>query len=294
MNVLQEFINYLTNEKRFSVHTIRAYRDDIGSFFSFIEESSGKSYVDISTDDVRLWLVGFAEAQLSPRTYKRKLSSLKAYYRFLLREGYVAKDPTGGVLTPKINNPLPEFFSDKELANLFDYVNFSDSYEGCRDRLVLSTFYATGIRLSELVKLKLSDVDLSLKQIKVTGKRNKQRYIPVSDTYLEDIAPYLIKREQVEVSGSDDFLFLTSKGRPVYPRLIQRMVDKYLGQVTSSNKKHPHKLRHTFATHMLNNGADLNAVKELLGHANLAATEVYTHNTYEKLKTIYKQAHPRA
>jgi integrase/recombinase XerC len=294
MKELQTFIEYLTNEKRFSVNTVRAYRDDIGSFYSFIGEHAGYPVIEASAEDVRAWLISFASKKLSPRTYKRKLSSLKAFYKFLLREGVVSKNPTETVLTPKHRNPLPDFFSEKELDNLFDYVVFSATYEGARDEIILNTFYYTGIRLSELINLKTADIDFSLKQIKVTGKRNKQRYIPVSDSYLKLLDSYLKKRADKVTANSMDCLVLTSKGKPAYPRLIQRIVNKYLSQVTTSNKKHPHKIRHSFATQMLNNGADLNAVKELLGHANLAATEVYTHNTYEKLKSIYKQAHPRA
>jgi integrase/recombinase XerC len=294
MNALQVFIEYLTNEKRCSKHTICAYRADIVSFYSFLDDKSDAKVLSATSDEVRSWLLNFANQNLSPRSFKRKLSSLKAFYKFLMREEIIDKNPTETVLTPKYRNPLPEFFSSKEITNLFDYVTFIDNYEGIRDKLILNLFYVTGIRLSELVGMKMVDVDFSLKHIKVTGKRNKQRHIPVSESILNEIQHYLQYRNEVDSNESDNYLFLTIKGKPVYARLIQRLVNKYLGQVTTSDKKHPHKLRHTFATHMLNNGADLNAVKELLGHANLSATEIYTHNTYEKLKLIYNQAHPRA
>lgn len=293
MKELQYFLDYLTNEKRFSVHTIRAYRDDIASFFQFIEVE-GFSTTSIAADQVRFWLVSFANRKLSPRTYKRKLSSLRAYYKFLCREGYTAVNPTDGVITPKQKSALPGFFTNKEVDNLFEFVKFPDTFEGLRDEMIIETFYNTGMRLSELVGLTDANVDQSLKQIKVVGKRNKERFIPLSDAFLSKIIHYLKQRDLNFKDHNTSYVFLTAKGQKIYPRLVQRLIHKYLGQVTTSDKMHPHKLRHTFATHMLNNGADLNAVKELLGHANLAATEIYTHNTYEKLKSIYNQAHPRA
>lgn len=293
MKELQLFLNYLTNEKRFSVHTIRAYRDDIVSFIKYAE-ANGQQILTLKSEHVRGWLVSFATQDFSPRTYKRKLSSVKSFYKFLYREGIVAFNPAEAVITPKQNHSLPEFFTPKEITNLFDYVIFPKTYDGIRDKTIIQFFYNTGIRLSELIQLKEVDVDFSLKQIKVLGKRNKERYIPISDDFLLDINCYIEERNKFFSNTSSSYLFLTVKGQRIYSRLVQRTIDKYLGQVTTSDKKHPHKIRHTFATHMLNNGADLNAVKELLGHANLAATEIYTHNTYEKLKSIYNQAHPRA
>jgi integrase/recombinase XerC len=294
MKALQHFIDYLTNEKRFSVHTIRAYRDDIASFYSELSARSDVRIFAAKTSDVRSWLLSLATNNLSPRTYKRKLSSLKAFYRFLIQEGKVNVNPTDGIITPKHTNSMPDFYSDKEINNLFDFVIFNDDFEGVRDKVIFTLFYMTGIRLSELVNLKVKDVDFSLKQIVVTGKRNKQRYLPVNKSLLREMEIYLGLRQELINTEPNEALLLTKKGEPIYPRLVQRLVDKYLSRATTSDKRHPHKLRHTFATHLLNNGADLNSVKELLGHANLSATEVYTHNTYEKLRTIYKQAHPRA
>ena len=294
MKALHQFIDYLTNEKRFSVHTIRAYREDIKSFYSFLNTELDTQVLQATNSEVRAWLLEFANQSLSARTYKRKLSSLKSFYKFLNKEGLSTHNPTEGVITPRHKKSIPEFFSDKEIVNLFDHVVFPNDYSGVRDKLIMQLFYATGIRLSELVNLKLKQIDVNLQQILVIGKRNKQRNIPVTKSLILEIEQYLHHRDKVATVDSNDYLFLVKTGKPVYPRLVQRMVNSYLGQVTTSDKKHPHKLRHTFATHMLNNGADLNAVKELLGHANLAATEVYTHNTYEKLRSIYNQAHPRA
>jgi integrase/recombinase XerC len=294
MRVIQEFIDYITYEKRFSKHTISAYSADISAYLSFLNYSLKRNCLDAVSADVRAWVIDLAGKEISARTYKRKLSSVKAFYKFLVREGKLNRNPADGVIVPKTQNSLPEFFNIKETENLFDFVNFNSDFQGVRDKLILYIFYFTGMRLSELVNLKISDIDFSLQQIMVTGKRNKQRHIPVNQFLLSEITDYLEIREKEFHNIPHEFLFLTNKGERIYNRFVQRMVSKYLSQVTTSEKVHPHKLRHTFATHMLNNGADLNAVKELLGHSSLAATEVYTHNTYEKLKTIYKQAHPRA
>jgi integrase/recombinase XerC len=294
MKVIQEFIDYITYEKRFSKHTISAYSADISSYIQFLSEDLGQDCLNAVSRDVRAWVIDLASNEISARTYKRKLSSVKTFYKFLIREGKLNRNPAEGIIIPKTQNSLPEFFNIKETENLFDFVSFNFDFQGVRDKLILNIFYFTGMRLSELVNLQIKDVDFSIRQIRVTGKRNKQRYIPVNQFLLKEISNYLEFREKEFDNITHDFLFLTNKGDRIYNRFVQRMVSRYLSQVTTSEKVHPHKLRHTFATHMLNNGADLNAVKELLGHSSLAATEVYTHNTYEKLKTIYKQAHPRA
>ncbi|MBN1116366.1 MAG: tyrosine-type recombinase/integrase [Bacteroidales bacterium] len=294
MALFKKFLNYISNEKRYSAHTIRAYTDDIQAFFNFLGENCETKSSTITPKDIRLWLIELANNNISPRSYKRKLSSLKTYFKFIVREGVMQNNPADMVIVPKYQNPLPDFLKSAEIQNLFDYLVFTNNFEGKRDKLILSLFYSTGIRLSELANLKIRDVDFSLQQISVIGKRNKQRNIPVTNKLLGEIREYLNYRKDEFENPDHSFVFVTSKGKPVYNRLIQRVVGKYLGQVTTSEKVHPHKLRHTFATHMLNNGADLNAVKELLGHSSLAATEVYTHNTYEKLKSVYKQAHPRA
>jgi integrase/recombinase XerC len=273
---------------------VRAYANDIGSFKLFIDAIDESKFLNATSNDVRMWLLNLAGSNLSPRSYKRKLSSIKAFYKFLLRENIIHQVPTDAIIVPKFQNPLPEFYSPAEIINLFDNIVFQSDLIGARDKLIFHMFYLTGIRLSELINLRIRDIDFSLQQISVTGKRNKQRNIPISKSTLEIIENYLSIREKELGNSSNDFFIVRENGEKMYPRLIQRLAEKYFSQVTTSEKTNPHKLRHTFATHMLNNGADLNAVKELLGHASLAATEVYTHNTYEKLKSVYKQAHPRA
>jgi integrase/recombinase XerC len=295
MALIEQFLTYIKHEKRYSANTVRAYGDDILSFGATLPNSSDSELLEITANDIRKWLQGLAEENITPRSYKRKLSSLKAFYKYLLREHKIEKNPADMVIMPKHKNPLPEFLNNTETINLFDYVTFSSDFVGKRDKLILSLFYLTGIRLSELVNLSENDIDFILQNIRVTGKRNKQRIIPIGKQLIEEIKEYKSeKRRFLEELPVSEKLFITEKGTEIYARMVQRIVGKYLSQVTPSDKRNPHKLRHTFATHMLNNGADLNAVKELLGHASLAATEVYTHNTYEKLKSVYKQAHPRA
>ena len=295
MALIDQFLIYIKHEKRYSVHTVRAYGDDIHSFYNSLDNPSEERLLGASAVDIRHWLQILANQNLTPRSYKRKLSSLKAFYKYLLREQKISKNPAEMVIMPKHKNPLPEFLNTTETINLFDFVTFSDDFSGKRDRLIMTMFYLTGIRLSELVNLCEKDIDFNLQNIRVTGKRNKQRMIPIGYGLISEIKNYQKEKARYFVDKTiPERFFLTENCTEVYPRLIQRVVSKYLSQVTPSDKKHPHKLRHTFATHMLNNGADLNAVKELLGHASLAATEIYTHNTYEKLKSVYKQAHPRA
>lgn len=294
MKLIVEFLNYITYEKRLSSHTIRAYKDDLASFFQYLDISTDDGVLNVTGNDIRFWVLFLADSGISPRSYKRKLSSVKTFFKFLFQKGYINNNPISKILFPKFEKPLPNFFSEREIENLFNDGFFGKDFKGQRDKIILELFYFTGIRLSELVNLKILDVDFSLKQISVTGKRNKQRYIPVTNKLLEDIKMYLKIVEEQFGKTPNGFLVLSNKGGDPYPRMIQRSVEHSLSLVTTSEKKNPHKLRHTFATHLLNNGAELNAVKELLGHANLAATEIYTHNTYEKLKAVYKQAHPRA
>jgi len=241
---------------------------------------------------IRSWLVYLMEHQVGSRSVNRKLTTLKSFYRFLLREGVLDENPMHKINSPKIAKRLPVFVEKEKMEMLFNQVTFGEGYPGIRDRLILELFYSTGMRLSELVNLKESDVDFHHDTIKVLGKRNKERLIPFSMKFESLLKSYL--DEKGKAFGDLDDLFLTDKGRKIYPKLVYRIVSRYIGEVTTMGKKSPHVLRHTFATHLLNNGAELNAVKELLGHASLSATQVYTHNTIEKLKRIYKQAHPKA
>jgi len=293
MNHQESFIHYLKYEKRTSSHTSVAYENDINQFVRFGNELIG-GFELIRTDRkmVREWVVSLMEKKLSPRTVRRKVSSLQAFFRYLMKMELMEANPVHDIPLPKIRKKLPYFVEEKSLHHLLDDGFFSHDYPGERDKMVIALLYGTGIRLSELMNLRTNDVDLNQFQIKVTGKRNKQRIIPFSRSLKPETESYLQLRNE-SFPDSGDYLLLTDKGEPAYSKLIYRIVKEYLTKVTSLEKKSPHILRHTFATHLLNKGADLNAVKELLGHANLGATEIYTHTTFEKLHNIYQQAHPR-
>ena len=241
---------------------------------------------------VRSWMADLSEVGIDNRSVNRKLSTLKSFYKFLVREGKIEVNPTSGIIAPKISKKLPSYVPEKDMESLFRDVEFENGFVGKRDRLVLEMFYATGMRRDELINLKVNGVNRRENTVKVLGKRNKERIIPLYEGVNEALEEYLEVRSDCE--PQDDHLFLTEKGKKIYPGLIYGIVKRYLEQITTIQKKSPHVLRHTFATHMLNNGADLNSIKELLGHANLSATQVYTHNSMEKLKSIYKQAHPKA
>lgn len=288
------FIDYIRYEKRYSKHTIQAYQRDLQQYSDFLSEQYGIS--DVAKADqqhIRSWMVSLMDNGLSTRSVLRKLSTLKSFYKYLVRNDLIDKNPTLVVVPPKMPSRNPEFIEENQMNNLFEGIRFQENYEGVRDRFMLELFYATGVRISELIELKINDISSSSGTIKVLGKRNKERIIPLSKKTGEQLSIFLKMRNDSGYDAAPN-LFLTTQGKKLYPRLVYRIVNKYLSQITTLNRKSPHILRHTFATHMLNHGADLNAVKEFLGHANLAATQVYTHNTVEKLKKIYQQAHPRA
>ncbi len=299
-----KFIDYIQYEKRYSPHTVLAYRNDLDQFFSFLNIQYNISDIrDVTHPMIRSWLVHLMEEKISPRSVNRKLTTLKSFYKFLLKEGRVSINPMRKIISPRTSKKLPSFVEKEKMAMLFETINFGAGFPALRDRLILEILYATGMRLSELINLKETDIDFHQSTLKVLGKRNKERLIPFSNKfadllkiYLQGKKIYLENAEFQRSSGNldDTWLIITDSGKKSYPRFIYRAVTKYLSQVTTLQKISPHVLRHTFATHLLNNGAELNAVKELLGHANLSATQVYTHNTIEKLKTIYKQAHPKA
>ncbi len=288
------FLRYLELEKRYSAHTVTAYRQDLTDFFIYLEKSYGNlAPGEIQHGMVRSWMVELMEGGLVSRSINRKLTTLRSFYKYLLRQGIVSNNPMLRVQPPKNAKKLPVFVEADKMQLLFDEIPFGAGFEGVRDRLILELFYATGMRLSELIGLKIDEVDRSARILKVLGKRNKERLIPFPAVLVEQIDKYLEMRARLELVDSD-LLLLTVKGKKMYPKMVYNIVVHYLGLVTTLDKKSPHVLRHTFATHMLNNGADINAIKELLGHANLSATQVYTHNTIEKLKNIHKQAHPKA
>lgn len=289
------FLKYLQFEKRFSVNTIKSYNNDLSKFTEFIAVSS--DIVEIHLVDeklIRAWIVSLMEKDFSALSINRKISTLKTFFKFLLREGFVMSNPTDKVITPKSSKKLPSFVDEKQINNLLDDFSFGDDFSGVRNKTIIEMFYNTGMRLSELIELRDNSIYLYDRTVKVLGKRNKERLIPLHKLFFKSLEKYIEIRKKEFPSLNHNFLFVTDKGNKLYEKFVYRVVNKYLNFVTTIEKKSPHILRHTFATHLLNNGADLNAIKDLLGHANLSATQVYTHNTFEKLKTIYKQAHPRA
>jgi len=290
------FLDYLAYEKRYSQHTINAYRSDLDQFLIFLTDQYQLEHIDkVDHQVIRSWIVSMMDNGMTSRTVNRKITTLKSYFKYLLKEGEIRENPMSRVIAPKTSHRLPAFVEEESMNTLFNNVNFGEGYPAVRDRMIMELFYATGMRLSELIGMKENDVDLFKNALKVTGKRNKQRIIPFSKYIADMFSNYFeMKRKAFTGESEESHLFLTNKGEKLYPRLVNRIVHHYLDQVTTISKRSPHVIRHTFATHMLNNGADLNAIKEILGHANLAATQVYTHNTIEKLKSIYKQAHPRA
>jgi len=293
MALQDDFIKYLQFEKRYSGHTIVAYNTDLGQFVHFMKESVGDfDFKKVTPRNVRSWIIFMMEEGVSARSINRKIATLKSFYKYLMKQELMDVSPVQLVTTPKVGKKLPTFVQKENLDQLLDLDLFNHDYEGVRDKLIVSLLYGTGIRLAELKNLQTKDLDTIGSTIKVLGKRNKERIVPYPRSINGIIKDYFELRK--EIVGNNQFLFLTSDGEQVYDKLIYRVVKKHLGMVTTMSKKSPHILRHSFATHLLNNGADLNAVKELLGHSNLSATQVYTHTTFEKLKEIYNQAHPRA
>lgn len=291
---IQPFLDYLKFEKRYSRHTLLAYQNDLLSFFDYLAVTYGEgALADISHIYVRSWLASLKDDELKSRSINRKISSLKSFFRFQIKMGLMQKSPMLKVTAPKNEKRLPQFVADKDISTLFEHVEFPDNWQGHSERLLMLVFYHTGMRLSELIQLKKKEVSFATRSIKVLGKGNKERILPVNSIVLDAIKEYNKKREE-QGFAENEILILDAKGKPFGPRKVYSVVKKYLSFVTTIDKRSPHVLRHSFATHLTNNGADLNAVKELLGHSSLAATQVYTHNTIEKLKNVYRKAHPKA
>lgn len=287
-----EFLQYLETEKRYSVHTRTAYQHDLEEAFAFfLQEFECDNVRELSAGMVRTWVMSLSDAGREPKSIHRKISSLRSFYKYLIRQSYLKENPLSDITLPKLRKKLPNFVEEDKMETLLDQVVFGDDFVGWRNKAIIELFYGTGMRLSELVGLNIYDLDFSRETVKVLGKRNKERLIPVPKETMETVSQYLNVRNEINVS--DKALFITEKGVRVYQKLVYTVVKQYLGSVTTQKKKSPHILRHSYATHLLNNGADINAIKELLGHANLAATQVYTHNTPEKLKKIHAKTHPR-
>lgn len=291
--MIESFLKYISSEKRYSKHTTQAYRKDLDQFVLFLQtEFEIEDISEAKHVHLRAWIVSLMEGELSPKSVNRKIATLKSLYKFLLAREYVELNPASKLKPLKTEKDLPSFVKENEIATLLDQIQFSDEFSGKRDQLVLELFYATGMRLSELTGLRDSDVNYYDRTLKVLGKRSKERIIPLSESLLLLLSNYIKLKEKEGMNS--DFLILTDSGKEAYPMFVQRKVKSYLGAVTTLSKKSPHILRHSFATHLLNKGADLNAVKDLLGHTSLAATQVYTHNSIEKLKAAFDQAHPKA
>lgn len=291
-----KFLDYLKYEKRSSEHTITAYENDLAQFEQYLNENfKGTALLAAEAVMVRAWMMELIEKEISVRSVNRKVSALRAFFRYHIRQKNVTANPMEGISSIKVKKRLPQFVEESEMAELFSEDLFEDTFEGWRDRLILELFYATGMRLSELTNICRNDLDLYNCQVKVLGKRNKERIIPFSPRVKEVIVKYLsLFDEKYPEIPKNYYIFVAPNCNKIYPKAVYRIVRKYLDLVTAISKRSPHIIRHTFATHLLNRGADINAIKEILGHASLAATQIYTHNSVEKLKNIYKQAHPRA
>lgn len=287
---LEGFLNYLQYEKRYSNHTISAYKKDIGQFIEYLSLQE-LEITSVAHFQIRSWIIELIDQGLDPKSISRKISSLRSCYKFLLRERFVSANPMTFVQAPKIPQRLPVIIEDGKINELLDSSAFQDDFYGLRDRVVIEMLFGTGIRLSELLSLDEADVNKYERSVKVLGKRNKQRVVPLNDTLFKLLERYLDEKKQV---SAETALIITNRGEASYTKHIYRIVNSYLSRVSTQSRKSPHVLRHSFATTLLNRGADLNAIKELLGHASLAATQVYTHNSVERIKSIYKQAHPKA
>lgn len=294
--MLESFLKYIEYEKRYSQHTIISYRSDIDKFLQFVNKEYQTNQIqEVNHAVIRSWIIFLSESGMGARSINRKIASLKSYFKFLLKREVIEENPTQRLKPLKVEKKLPSFVRESEMDQILDHFRFSEDFAGNRDRLVIELLYGTGIRLSELINLRKTDVNLFENHIKVLGKRNKERIIPISAFIVKLIKEYAQKVAlQMGKANETKYLILTDKGDQTYPVFIYRLIKKYLEQFSHSDKKSPHVLRHTFATHLLNKGADLNAVKELLGHTSLAATQVYTHNSLDKLKKVFDQAHPKA
>ena len=301
---IARFIQHIKFEKRYSPHTVSAYQSDLDQFITYLNNPDHDDPPpapiithpsEITHHLIRNWMVELMNHKLTARSINRKIATLRKYFKFLLQEGIITNNPASKINTPKIPKNLPVVVEDVKLTQMLDDNEvFSHDFKGLRDKLVIETLFGTGIRLSELIGIKETDINIYEGTVKVLGKRNKQRIIPVNNELRILMTEYLELKKNQNFNNNSLTLVVTDKGADAYPKLIYLIVQKYLSYISTQNKKSPHVLRHTFATSLLNRGADLNAIKELLGHANLSATQIYTHNSVERLKSIYKQAHPKA
>tara|TARA_B100000902_G_scaffold400059_1_gene475375 strand:+ start:30714 stop:31580 length:867 start_codon:yes stop_codon:yes gene_type:complete len=286
---IDNFIKFLKFEKRYSKHTILSYETDLNQFFLFLSiEYNLQDPKEISHHLIRSWISSMLEFGITSRSVNRKITTLKSYFKYMLQENLIYENPTRKIISPKSSKKLPVFVEKIDMKKLLSEISFPNTFHGDRDRLIIDIFYMTGIRLSELLSLKKNNFDKERNNLKVLGKRNKERIIPIS-LRLSNSIDYFTQKYNIE-----EYIFVNNKKKKLSNSQVYKIVNKYLNRVSTIDKKSPHVLRHTFATHMLNNGADINAIKEILGHSNLSATQIYTHNSIDRLKNIHKQAHPRA
>jgi integrase/recombinase XerC len=290
---LTDFIQYLRFEKRYSAHTLTAYQKDLEQFRDYLTKEFTLTELKLITHfHIRGWLAGMKGDKQTARTINRKISSLNSYYKYLLKHGFADKNPVRQLHAQRLPERLPVYLKESESEHLMQEVHFGEGFKGHTDRLICELFYSTGMRRNELQQLKEADIEWSLNQVRILGKGNKERLVPLSHALMDDMRTYIEEKGKLK-KHDDRFLFNLESGEPLYAGYIYRTVTKYLGESTTLQKKSPHVLRHTFATHLLNNGANIQAIKDLLGHSSLAATQVYTHNNIDKLKEIHKQNHPR-
>jgi integrase/recombinase XerC len=295
--MVEKYLQYLQYEKRFSQHTLSAYTVDLSQFSDYIKETySLTSLAEVRHLHIRSWVVELMDTDISPRSINRKLSCLKSFYKFLRTRGFIEENPMLKVVAPKVGKRLPHYVSEQSMDLLqTPEITFESGFSGSRNKCIIELFYGTGIRQSELIQLRLQDIDHSARVIKVLGKGKKERIVPLHPALYDTIQEYIIQRKSMPYYKEEKYdLFLTDKGESLYPKLVYNIVKRYLSYVTTIEQRSPHVLRHTFATHLSNNGADIKAIKELLGHSSLAATQVYTHNSIERLREVYEQAFPRA
>ncbi|MER2999539.1 tyrosine-type recombinase/integrase [Pontibacter populi] len=292
---MELFFKYLEYEKRYSPHTLTSYHTDLGQFSGYLLQTY--EITDPAEADhtiIRSWILSLVQQNIQPRSINRKIACLRSYYKFLLGQERIKANPMLRIKAPKVSKKLPGFVPEESFNNLLDGFEFEDNFEGQRDRLILEFLYGTGMRLAELINISEQDIDKYQKTVRVLGKGNKERIIPINESLWASIEAYLAHKISEFGDNNSEKLLVTNKARPLYPKFIYRVVKKYISLITTSEHNSPHTLRHSFATHLLNKGADLNAIKDLLGHASLAATQVYTHNSIEKLKSIFEKAHPKA